>query len=100
MNFVYIDYLSNPVKFNTNLEGHNAKCNTQNFQLPSLQFTKVACNLFINGVSSLFSDRLCGLVVRVPGYRSRGPDSIPGAVRLYGTVSLNSINQLGFIAET
>jgi hypothetical protein len=26
-------------------------------------------------------DRLCGLEVRVPGYRSRGPDSIPGATR-------------------
>jgi hypothetical protein len=25
------------------------------------------------------SDRLCGLVVRVPGYRSRGLGSIPGA---------------------
>jgi hypothetical protein len=24
-------------------------------------------------------DRLCGLVVIVPGYRSRGPGSIPGA---------------------
>jgi hypothetical protein len=24
---------------------------------------------------------LCGLVVRVPGYRSRGPCSIPGATR-------------------
>jgi hypothetical protein len=24
---------------------------------------------------------LCGLVVRVPGYRSRGPGSIPGATR-------------------
>jgi hypothetical protein len=29
----------------------------------------------------LLRDRLCGLVVRVPGYRSRGPDSIPGATR-------------------
>jgi hypothetical protein len=29
----------------------------------------------------LSSDRLCGLVARVPGYRSRGPDSIPGATR-------------------
>jgi hypothetical protein len=28
-----------------------------------------------------FRDRLCGLVVRVPGYRSRGPGSIPGATR-------------------
>jgi hypothetical protein len=24
-------------------------------------------------------DRLCGLVLRVPGYRSRGPGSIPDA---------------------
>jgi hypothetical protein len=27
-------------------------------------------------------DRLCGLVVRVPGYRSRGPGSIPGGFGL------------------
>jgi hypothetical protein len=26
-------------------------------------------------------DRLCGLVVRVAGYRFRGPGSIPGAAR-------------------
>jgi hypothetical protein len=26
-------------------------------------------------------DRLCGLVVRVPGYRSRDPGSIPGTTR-------------------
>jgi hypothetical protein len=26
-------------------------------------------------------DRLCGLVVRVPGYSSRGPGSIPGTTR-------------------
>jgi hypothetical protein len=26
-------------------------------------------------------DRLCCLVVRVPGYRSSGPGSIPGATR-------------------
>jgi hypothetical protein len=26
-------------------------------------------------------DRLCGLVNSVPGYRSRGPGSIPGATR-------------------
>jgi hypothetical protein len=28
------------------------------------------------------NDRLCGLVVRVSGYRSRGPGSIPGDTRL------------------
>jgi hypothetical protein len=27
------------------------------------------------------ADRLCGLVVRVSGYRPRGPGSIPGATR-------------------
>jgi hypothetical protein len=27
------------------------------------------------------SDRLCGLVVRVPGYRSRGPGLIPIDIR-------------------
>jgi hypothetical protein len=27
-------------------------------------------------------DRLCGLVIRVPGCRSRGPGSIPGATRI------------------
>jgi hypothetical protein len=26
-------------------------------------------------------DRLCGLVVRVPGYKSRDPGSIPGTTR-------------------
>jgi hypothetical protein len=31
-------------------------------------------------------DRLCGLVVRLPGYRSRGPSSIPGSTRSIGTV--------------
>jgi hypothetical protein len=29
----------------------------------------------------LIQDRLCGLVIRVRGYRSRGPGSIPGATR-------------------
>jgi hypothetical protein len=29
----------------------------------------------------LNKDRLCGLVVRVLGYRSGGPDSIPGITR-------------------
>jgi hypothetical protein len=29
----------------------------------------------------LMFDRLCGLVVRVPGYRSRGPGSISCATR-------------------
>jgi hypothetical protein len=28
-------------------------------------------------------DRLCGLVVKVPGYRFRGPGSIPDATRFF-----------------
>jgi hypothetical protein len=36
-------------------------------------FKKKSCDLIGN--------RLCGLVVRVPGYRSRDPGSIPGATR-------------------
>jgi hypothetical protein len=31
-----------------------------------------------NAMQLLFIDRLCGLVVRVLGYRSGGPGSIPG----------------------
>jgi hypothetical protein len=29
----------------------------------------------------LLPDRLCSLVFRIPGYRSRGPGSIPGATK-------------------
>jgi hypothetical protein len=35
----------------------------------------------INISSSCTSDRVCGLVVRVLGYRSGGPGSIPGTTR-------------------
>jgi hypothetical protein len=35
-----------------------------------------------NIIFLLLLDRLYGLVVRVPGYRSRGPDLIPGTTRL------------------
>jgi hypothetical protein len=39
--------------------------------------------VYLRGPLSLVStiDRLCGLVVRVPGYRSRDPASIPGTTR-------------------
>jgi hypothetical protein len=36
------------------------------------------CNLFGHRIAD---DRLCDLVARVPGYRSRGPGWIPGATR-------------------
>jgi hypothetical protein len=36
----------------------------------------------------LFKDRLCGLVVRVLGYRSGGPGSIPGTTKKKNVVGL------------
>jgi hypothetical protein len=36
----------------------------------------------------VFCDRLCGLVVRVLGYRSGGPGSIPGTTRKKKVVGL------------
>jgi hypothetical protein len=45
-------------------------------KFPSLQYW--VSEHFLNFVAC----RLCDLVVRVPGYRSRGPNSIPGATRL------------------
>jgi hypothetical protein len=36
-------------------------------------------HMFIS-FSNLVRDRLCRLVVRVHGFRSRGPGSIPGAI--------------------
>jgi hypothetical protein len=44
----------------------------------------VVCNwysIIFSRLAYLHVDHLCGLVVRVPGYRSRGPGSIPGATR-------------------
>jgi hypothetical protein len=37
----------------------------------------------ISGTQRKGNDRLCGLVVKVPGYRFRGPGSIPGATRFF-----------------
>jgi hypothetical protein len=37
-------------------------------------------NIFFSYILE-FPDRLCDLVVRVPGYRPRGPGSIPGDTR-------------------
>jgi hypothetical protein len=39
-------------------------------------------SLTIYGNLRFISDRLCGLVIRVLGYRSGGPGSIPGTTRI------------------
>jgi hypothetical protein len=43
------------------------------------QFEVKICRVF--SAVLLLRDRLCGLVVRVLGYRSGGPGSIPGTIR-------------------
>jgi hypothetical protein len=44
--------------------------------------------LQLDYIPLLFRDRLCGLVVRVPGYRSGEPGSIPGNTRKKKVVGL------------
>jgi hypothetical protein len=44
-------------------------------------------------------DRLCGLVVRVLGYRSRGPGSIPGTTKKKKVVGLER-GPLGLVSTT
>jgi hypothetical protein len=39
------------------------------------------CGLFNNAPRNWDNDRFCGLVVRVLGYRSGGPGSIPGTTK-------------------
>jgi hypothetical protein len=41
----------------------------------------ISTNHDIYLIHYLLNDRLCGLVVRVLGYRSGGPGSIPGTTR-------------------
>jgi hypothetical protein len=43
---------------------------------------RVHCITEIGIVKVFIGDRLCGLVLRVPGYRSRGPGSISNATRV------------------
>jgi hypothetical protein len=44
-------------------------------------------------------DRLCGLVVRVLGYRSGGPGSFPGTTRIKNVVGLER-GPLSFVSTT
>jgi hypothetical protein len=55
------------------------KSNTEDRRYRFILFT---ANLsYFRSVGTVILDRLCGLVVRVPGYRSRGPGSIPGTTK-------------------
>jgi hypothetical protein len=48
----------------------------------------------------MFRDRLCGLVVRVPGYRSGGPGSIPGTTRIKKKVAGLERGPLSLVSTT
>jgi hypothetical protein len=45
----------------------------------------------------LKTDRLCGLVVTVPGYRSRGPGSIAGSHIFLDVVDLEGIHSASWV---
>jgi hypothetical protein len=56
-------------------------------------FTKMTCIIsswkhkqLMSTSSEQNADRLCGLVLWVPDYRSRGPGSIPGATQIFWEV--------------
>jgi hypothetical protein len=48
----------------------------------------------------LFKDRLCGLLVRVLGYRSGGPGSIPGITRKKKKVMGLERDSLSLVSRT
>jgi hypothetical protein len=50
-----------------------------NYEIFLFRGSASCCVYFIKVIGR--TDRLCGLVVRVPGYRSGGPGSIPGTTR-------------------
>jgi hypothetical protein len=49
---------------------------------------QIGLNSDVYNLYSWSADRLCGLVVRVLGYRSGGPGSIPGTTRKKKVVGL------------
>jgi hypothetical protein len=62
------------------LVGSNPVTNSIALELTFRLGERLVCVTFLMGFLSL-SDRLCGLVVRVLGYRSGGPGSIPGTIK-------------------
>jgi hypothetical protein len=55
---------------------HKTLVITQTFPHETVMFLK-----YIAVIDIPIKHRFCALVVRVPGFRSRGPSSIPGATR-------------------
>jgi hypothetical protein len=72
LNNCYRMFLKHNIHLQEVMQRRSAE-NASRFSTPS------RIQLLENFISEV--DRLCGLVVRVPGYRSRGPDSISGATR-------------------
>jgi hypothetical protein len=52
-----------------------------NAKINDTEFTKNMDNIIFGSCLFPYLDCLCGLLIRVPGYRSRGPGLIPGATR-------------------
>jgi hypothetical protein len=56
--------------------------------------------MLFSHMQTLTYDRLCGLVVRVPGYWSRGSGSIPGATRFFWEVVRLERGPLSLVSTT
>jgi hypothetical protein len=73
-------FSSSEAEFHINYEfcGEHSKLSTLHINVkPYCEFADTQQKIFVYGKS----DRLCGLVVRVLGYRSGGPGSIPGTTK-------------------
>jgi hypothetical protein len=64
-----------------------------------IQFEDCRREYLLQNSEELQSDRLCGLVVRVLGYRSGGPGSIPSTTRGKKVVGLER-GPLRFVSTT
>jgi hypothetical protein len=62
---------------------HVSLCSDKFHQNFPLFVAKIRTNHILVDIPAQY-DRLCGLVVRVLGYRSGGPGSIPGTTRFSG----------------
>jgi hypothetical protein len=70
---------------------HHRLHNSIQTLVPIVSQTLFQCwsNIHFNiNLPSMIKDRLCGLVVRVLGYRSGGPGSIPGTTKIKRVVGL------------
>jgi hypothetical protein len=67
-------------KLDLSIDNTDVKYLTVNMEnlLEKIVTSQLVCYIMIPFTLISFCDHLCDLMVRVPGYRSKGPGSIPG----------------------